>query len=78
MGKPSFETIKGEIFQQDPAENIIVKGRVVNDNGEALVGVMVQVKGKKTAVVTNKTGHFEIKVISGESVDFFMLGYGAG
>lgn len=76
MGKPSFETIKGEIFQQDPAENIIVKGRVVNDNGEALVGVMVQVKGKKTAVVTNKTGHFEIKVINGESIDFFMLGYG--
>lgn len=75
MGKPAFETIKGEIFQQDPAEKMIIKGRVVNAKGEALQGVMVQVKGKKAAVATNKTGHFEISVITGETLDFFLIGF---
>ena len=75
MGKPAIRTIKGEIFQQDPAENIVVKGRVVNEKGEALEGVLVQMKEKKITVVTNKTGHFEIKVITGETLDFITIGY---
>ncbi|MBK6827830.1 MAG: carboxypeptidase-like regulatory domain-containing protein [Chitinophagaceae bacterium] len=75
MGKPAFETIKGEIFQQDPAAIIVVRGRVVNAKGEALEGVLVQLKGKNKTAVTNKTGHFEIKAISGESLDFITIGY---
>jgi CarboxypepD_reg-like domain len=75
MGKPAVETIKGEIFQQDPAAIIVVRGRVVNAKGEALEGVLVQLKGKNKTAVTNKTGHFEIRAISGESLDFISIGY---
>lgn len=75
MGKPAIRTIKGEIFQQDPAENIVVKGRVVNEKGEALEGVLVQLKSKKITAATNKTGHFEIKANIGETLDFITIGY---
>lgn len=75
MGKPSFETVKGEIFQQDPSEKMIVKGRVVNAKGQALEGAIVQVKGKNVPAITNKTGHFEINVNTGETLDFFKIGY---
>lgn len=42
------------------AQPVIVKGRVTDEDGKALPGITVQVKGSSTAVVTDASGEFTI------------------
>lgn len=41
---------------------IVVKGKITNEKGEALPGVTIQVKGTSTGVITNENGEYIITV----------------
>ena len=56
--------------------NFPVTGKITDNTGKPLQGVTVQVKGIKTATVTNQEGIFSINVPSGNSVLIFSsVGY---
>ena len=50
------------------AQNITVQGTVTDTNGEALIGVSVQVQGKTTGTVTDTNGRFTLTNIPSNSI----------
>lgn len=50
-----------EILIEEPVAIVEVRGRILNEQGDPLVGVTVSIKGTKMAVVTNDKGEFEIR-----------------
>lgn len=50
----------------DPAETIVLRGRVIDTNGDALPGVTVQMTGTSTGVVTDANGKFSISLPKGQ------------
>ncbi len=55
----------------DPPPNVPLKGHVTDDQGEALPGVTIQVKGQKTSTQTNADGDFVIDVAPDAKVLIF-------
>ena len=53
----------------------IVTGKVTGQNGEALAGVSVIIRGTSRGTVTNSSGEFSINVEPGEVLEFSMVGY---
>ena len=54
---------------------ITVKGQVVDDQGEPLIGATVKTKDAKTGAVTNLDGNFEIRVKANATLFVSYLGY---
>ncbi|MEJ5962198.1 TonB-dependent receptor [Pedobacter immunditicola] len=52
-----------------------ITGRVVEENGETLVGVSVQIKGTRQGTVTNKDGAFQINARKGDVLMFSYIGF---
>lgn len=52
-----------------------VKGRVVDDKGEPLIGVSVKVKGTNNAAVTDLDGNFTINANDGDVLEYSYIGY---
>ena len=52
-----------------------VKGEVVDETGEPLIGATVMVKGTSTGTSTNLDGQFEIKAAQGSSLEVRYIGY---
>lgn len=50
----------------NPAETIVLRGRVIDTNGDALPGVTVQMTGTSTGVVTDANGKFSISLPKGQ------------
>lgn len=48
------------------AQNMTVKGRVVDSTGEPIIGASVRVEGASTGVITDKEGNFSIFIPSGK------------
>ena len=48
--------------------NKIVKGHVVDENGEALPGASIVVKGQTSGVISDVNGNFSLSVANGNSV----------
>ena len=69
------------VSQKPPATDTVrhlpeVKGRVVNDQGEALVGVSIAVKGENKVTLTDKDGLFTIKDVPvGARLQVSFVGY---
>jgi len=59
-------------MQQDP---IRVSGKVVDENGEALIGVSVRVKEGNAGTVTDFEGRFSLQAASGSTLVFSYLGF---
>lgn len=59
-------------LQQDP---IIISGKVVDGNGETLIGVSVQVKGGKEGTITDVDGNFSLKTSPSSTLVFSYIGY---
>lgn len=57
------------------AQQELVRGTVVDKNGEPLIGVTVQVVGQQGGAVTDLDGHYSIKASKGASVKFSYVGY---
>ena len=52
-----------------------VKGTVVDNTGEPLIGVSVQIVGQQGGVVTDIDGHYTIKVNRGQQLKFSYVGF---
>jgi len=66
-----FLTFFSLLFQQD----ITVKGKVTGENGDALVGASIMVKGAFTGVSTNIDGEFSITVDKNAILITTYIGY---
>lgn len=53
----------------------IVKGKVIDENGEALIGVTISVQGSTTGSITNLDGEYSIAAEKGQNLEFSYLGY---
>lgn len=63
-------------FSEGHLQEIVVKGKVVNEKGEAMPGVSLQIKGTTVGVVTNDKGEFIITAPSEQSVlEVTSIGY---
>lgn len=52
-----------------------VKGTVLDENGEPLMGVTVRVKGTQRAAITDLDGNFSLSAKPGETIEVSYLGY---
>ncbi len=57
------------------AQNLSVQGTVTDENGEAMIGVSVLVKGTSTGVITDLDGNFALSAPSGSTLVFSYIGY---
>lgn len=57
------------------AQNITVKGTVLDETGESLIGVSVTQKGKANGVTTDIDGNYSISVPSNATLVFSYVGY---
>mgnify|MGYP004609448753 FL=1 len=58
--------IESDAASMNPAETIVLRGRVIDTNGDALPGVTVQMTGTSTGVVTDANGKFSISLPKGQ------------
>ena len=58
--------IESNVASMNPAETIVLRGRVIDINGDALPGVTVQMTGTSTCVVTDANGKFSISLPKGQ------------
>jgi TonB-linked SusC/RagA family outer membrane protein len=56
-------------------EDIVVRGKVTDENGEALIGVNIRPKNGSRGAVTNKEGNYIITINPGAVLVFSFLGY---
>lgn len=52
-----------------------VKGRVTDDSGRPIPGVIIREKGKKNSTTTNEKGDYQLKVDESSSLVFSYVGY---
>ena len=53
----------------------IVKGQVIDGNGDPIIGATVQVKGSKTGSVTDLDGNFSLNARPGETIIVSYIGF---
>ena len=58
--------IESNVASMNPAETIVLRGRVIDTNGDALPGVTVHMTGTSTGVVTDANGKFSISLPKGQ------------
>lgn len=56
-------------------QNKVVKGRVIDQNGDAVIGASVLVKGTTRGTITDVDGNFSIDVAKGETLVISYIGY---
>jgi len=57
------------------ADNITVKGKVVDENGESLPGATIQQKGTTNGIITDIDGNFSLSVPSDARLIISFVGY---
>jgi len=58
------------------AQTTIVQGKVVNTQGETLIGVSIKLKGTSTNTVTNAAGEFKLNIPEKTAtIEFSYIGY---
>lgn len=64
----------------DKKENVVpkkIKGKVVDINGEPLIGVNVKIKNDPSGTITDIDGNFTLQANKGDILDFSYVGYTA-
>lgn len=56
-------------------QNGLVRGTVVDESGDPLIGVSVLVKGSTTGTVTDTDGNFVLEVSNGKTLEISYVGY---
>lgn len=75
-GKCLLLTIVGMLISfQVLAQNLAVKGSVVNKNGEAIIGANILVKGTTNGSITDFDGNFTLEAKKGDILVFSFIGY---
>ncbi|HTM99570.1 MAG TPA: TonB-dependent receptor [Pedobacter sp.] len=54
---------------------ITVSGKVIDENGQPLIGVSVKIKGTTTGALTSAEGRYTIKVTKDDVLQFTFIGY---
>ena len=57
------------------AQNKVVKGTVVDENGDPVIGATIREKNGKTGTVTDLDGNYQITVTNGEPLTVSYLGH---
>jgi TonB-linked SusC/RagA family outer membrane protein len=52
-----------------------VKGKIVDENNEPMIGVLVSVKGANKRVITDNSGNYSVSAESGDVLEFAFIGY---
>ena len=65
----AYERVQG--VQQTDGK---VTGRVVDQNGEAVIGATIKVKGTNTGAITDLDGNFAIKAKAGQELEISYVG----
>ena len=75
-GKCLLLTIVGMLISfQVLAQNLAVKGSVVDKNGEAIIGANILVKGTTNGSITDFDGNFTLEAKKGDILVFSFIGY---
>ena len=53
----------------------VVKGTVVDETGQPMIGVTIKVKGSQAATITDLDGNFSINASAGSAIEFSYIGY---
>ena len=76
---PAYASAAGGTAAGIPAQAVqqgqTVKGHVVDETGEPMIGVTVKVKGGKAASVTDLDGNFQIAAKPGDELELSYVGY---
>lgn len=63
-------------FAMSDQSSATVRGRVIDSNGEALIGVSVLVRGTQKGTITDSGGNFSISGVSvGSVLEFSYIGF---
>ena len=62
-------------IQSFAQESFIVKGKIVDDHGESIIGANVMEKGTTNGVISDISGNFSIKVASNATLVVSYIGY---
>ncbi|WP_040625705.1 SusC/RagA family TonB-linked outer membrane protein [Mucilaginibacter paludis] len=74
--QPAESTVTPAVETPTAAQNIEVKGKVVDEKNETLIGVSVTVKGTTKGTITDVNGNFKLTVASpGDILVFKYIGY---
>ena len=65
------EIIPMNVVQQNQA----VKGQVLDNNGDPIIGATVKVEGTKNATVTDLDGNFTLNNVTGKKLQVSYIGY---
>jgi TonB-linked SusC/RagA family outer membrane protein len=57
------------------AQNTTVRGKVVDEKGDAIIGANVTIKGTTTGTITDIDGNFQLKASTGTSLKVTYIGY---
>ena len=60
---------------QSFAQNLNVSGRVLDENGEGLIGAGVVIQGTTKGTITDIDGNYELSVPQGATLEFSCVGY---
>lgn len=60
---------------KDQNDKVIIKGTVLDTEGEPLIGVSVTVKGEKSGTATNIDGQFTLQASPNSTLQFSYIGY---
>ncbi|MFV0483033.1 MAG: TonB-dependent receptor [Bacteroidales bacterium] len=69
------ESTPVSVFTGSQQEQSKVKGKVLDENGELVVGATVSIKGTTNATITNVDGEFETKAVIGQTLVVSFIGY---
>lgn len=62
-------------MQQESKKRIEVSGRVVDENGEPLIGVNIQTQDGQAGTITDIDGNYKLTVDEGEKLNYSFIGY---
>ena len=57
------------------AQQKMITGQVVDEQGEAVIGASVMVKGAKTGTITDLDGNFSVQGKAGQTLSISYVGY---
>lgn len=67
--------ISATTAQVAPSNQMVVSGRIMDENRQPLQGVTVEDRNTLSAVVSNNEGYYRISIKAGESLQFSHVGY---
>lgn len=75
LGSENMEIVAASAKIEQANKNVPIKGVVLDESGESLIGVSVVVKGKTIGSVTDVDGRFEMSIPPSSTLVFSYIGY---